>query len=80
MRSIDNPVRVFNYVSELSSDKFMLNLLMLKTKYDAMPEEDKKAIEKLQKEKTDLQMKDIKIKSPNNPAQLLDAKLITFLV
>ena len=80
MRSIENPVKVFNYVSELSSDKFMLNLLMLKTKYDTMPEEDKKAIEELQKEKADLQMKDVKIKSPNNPAQLLDAKLITFLV
>ena len=80
MWSIENPVKVFDYVSELPSDKFMLNVLMLKTKYEAMPEEDKKTIEKLQKENTNLQMKDIKIKSPNNPAKLIDAKMITFLV
>lgn len=80
MRSIENPVKVFDYISEFSSNRFMLNVLMLKTKYDAMPEEDKKTIERLQKENAELQMKDVKVKSPNNPAQLLDAKLITFLV
>lgn len=80
MRSIENPVKVFDYVSELPSDRFMLNVLMLKTKYDTMPKEDKELIENLQKEKTDLQIKDIKIKSPNNPAKLIEAKMITFLV
>ncbi len=80
MRSIENPVKVFSYISELPSNKFMLNLLMLKTKYDAMPEADRVTIESLHGENADLQIKDIKIKSPNNPAQLLDAKMITFLV
>ena len=80
MRSIENPVKVFSYISELPSDKFMLNLLMLKTKYDAMPEADRVTIESLHGKNADLQIKDIKIKSPNNPAQLLDAKMITFLV
>jgi hypothetical protein len=80
MRSIENPVKVFSYISELPSDKFMLNLLMLKTKYDTMPKVDRETIESLHGQNANLQIQDIKIKSPNNPAQLLDAKMITFLI
>ena len=45
-----------------------------KRKYDTFPEKDRIELEPLAK--TGLEIKDVKIKSPNNPADLLNAKLI----
>ena len=57
---------------------FQLISLMKKSKYDALPSEDKEAIEALKNSNVSIQ--DIRIKNPNNPVQLIDAKLLIFKV
>lgn len=76
MWGIDNPKRVFNYLPE-ASNKFA-NLLMLTEKYDSFPEDDRLAIEQLEKTSGHLIINDVQIKNPNNPAELLEAKLISY--
>ena len=39
-----------------------------------------KELEDLEKENKNLEIKDVRIKNPNNPAQLKKAKLITFKI
>ena len=51
---------------------------MKKEKYDSFPNEDKKILENLKN--NNIEINDIKIKNPNNPVQLIDAKLLTFKV
>jgi len=78
MWGIENPVKVFDYVSPVDQKiEFSVNAIMLKEKYFSFPEKDRKNLEKLTSDK--FFIKDIKIKSPNNPAKLLDAKLIKFI-
>lgn len=78
MWHIENPINVFDYVTDVSTDsEFTTNALMLKTKYNSLPSEDRVAIEGLVGD--NLTIEDVKIKSPNNPAQLLEAKLIKFI-
>lgn len=75
MWGIDNPVKVFDYITE-ASEKFA-NLLLLKEKYLSFPEDDRKKLENLARHNNALAISDIQIKDPNNPANLLDAKIIT---
>jgi hypothetical protein len=74
MWEIENPIRVFSYLYYYNERReFSLIALMLKNKFDSFPKEDKIAIEN----NTRISVKNVKIKNPNNPAELLDAKLIT---
>lgn len=73
---IQNPSKAFNYLSESSSNNFTINSLMTIEKYDSFPETDKFFLENLNN--PSLSIKNVKIKSPNNPAKLVDAKLIQF--
>lgn len=77
MWGIENPIKVFDYVvpSERTSD-FFVNVILLKEKYLSFPEKDRRNIETLIG--NNFSIKDIKIKSPNNPAKLLEAKLLSF--
>ncbi len=76
MWSITNPVDVFSNLVPLSAkDLFSVNVIMLKEKYSSYTEKDRKRIEKLSGR---LIVKDIEIKSPNNPARLLGAKLLSY--
>ncbi len=78
MWGIENPVKVFDYVAHVDKKiDFSVNVIMLKEKYLSFPEKDRKNIEKLTGDK--FFIKDIKIKSPNNPVKLLEAKLINFI-
>ena len=78
MWGIENPIKVFDYVSPVDRDSdFFVNVILLKEKYLSFPDNDRKKIEKMVN--NDFLIKDIKIKSPNNPAKLLEAKLITFI-
>jgi len=74
MWHIDNPNKVFNevYIAE-ESNIFNLSCIMLKDKFVSFSNEDKMAI----CNNPDISIIDIEIKNPDNPAQLLDAKLIT---
>jgi hypothetical protein len=74
MWDIQNPMRVYSSLCKLNSNKFSLFAIMRKEKYDSFPSED---IKKLENTKG-ISVKDIKIKDPNNPAKLVDAKLISF--
>ncbi|HBB03033.1 MAG: type II site-specific deoxyribonuclease, type II restriction enzyme [Candidatus Peregrinibacteria bacterium GW2011_GWF2_38_29] len=77
MWGIENPAKVFDYIAGIESNKELtVNAIMLKEKYDSFPEKDRVGLEKLVN--SSLSISDIKIKSPNNPAKLLEAKLIKF--
>jgi hypothetical protein len=77
MWGIKIPQQVFEYVVESDQTAaFKFNAILLKEKYYSLPERDRDLLEKLAGDK--LVIKDVKIKSPNNPANLLDAKIIRF--
>jgi hypothetical protein len=53
-----------------------VNAIILKEKYLSFPENDRKNLEKLID--NNFSITDVNINSPNNPAQLLEAKLLSF--
>ena len=79
MWTLQNPSKVFSYLNCVdSSSKFQINCILKTEKFESFPQIDKNNLLNMKNENFDL--KDIKIKNPNNPAQLLDCKLITFKV
>ena len=77
MWGIENPIKVFDYIAPLEqTSDFFVNAILLKEKYLSFPKKDRKNLEALIDD--NFSIKDIKIKSPNNPAKLLEAKLISF--
>jgi len=77
MWHIENPIKVFQDVAHIKGENnFTLNTLLLTDKYNSFPEKDRKKLESLQN--GNFKIHDIEIKSPNNPAQLLKAKLISY--
>ncbi len=76
MWHIDNPNRTFNYIYKYDDTKdFQLICLMIKEKYDSLPNKDKEILDN-----KNVEIKDIKIKNPNNPVKLIDAVLLVFKV
>ena len=79
MWHIDNPNKTFSYIYEYDENaEFQCIVLLQKEKYYTLPDADKEAIEALNNDK--ISVKDVKIKNPNNPVQLVDAKLLVFKV
>jgi hypothetical protein len=79
MWTLQNPSKVFSYLDCIDTNsKFQINCILRTEKFDSFPKEDRDNLINLKKENYFL--KDVKIKNPNNPAQLLDCKLITFKV
>ncbi len=80
MWQIENPKNVYNYlnINYQITKSFQLYVLMKETKYLSFPIEDIKQVESLAK--LDLVIKDIKIKSPDNPIQLIPAKLMMYQI
>ena len=76
MWSIDNPIEVFEDICKLGDNRFHLFALLRKEKYLSYSKEDIKEIES----NKEISVKDVKIKDPNNPAKILEAKLITFVI
>ena len=74
MWGINNPIRVYSYLPQ-ASNKFA-NLLLLTDKYNTFPQEDRDRIEALIDE--NFTISDVQIKDPNNPANLLNAKLLSY--
>ncbi|MEI6747503.1 MAG: NgoPII family restriction endonuclease, partial [Methylococcaceae bacterium] len=67
----------FNYVATIEAQHdFTVHAIVLSEKYERFPDEDKERLENLQSNL--FSITDIKIKSPNNPANLLEAKLLTY--
>ena len=74
MWGIENPSKVFRYIYERPSGSGLhLACLMREDKYYSFPKEDRGLIER----NASFAIKDAKIKDPDNPAKLLNAKLIT---
>jgi len=74
MWMIENPVKVFHAIYPIDSKKtFSVAALMLKAKFESFPPQDVEAI----KDDHRIQARTVNIKNPNNPAELLDAELIT---
>ncbi len=73
MWGIENPIKVYSSICKYDPKKeFSLFALMTKGKFDSFPAESRKRLEKHKR----ISISDVKIKDPNNPAKLLDAKLI----
>jgi hypothetical protein len=73
---IEAPRKIFSYLNKVDSNaKFQVICLMKTDKFNSFPTADKTALQNLKKD-TYL-FEDTQIKNPNNPAQLLDCKLIT---
>lgn len=79
MWHIENPTKIFNYIYQYDETKsFQLICLMKKEKYNSFPLVDREIIENLNN--ANVTISDIRIKNPNNPVNLFDAKLIVFKV
>ena len=79
MWHIENPANVFDYVHRADPDKnFNLMAIINTNKYNTF--QNRGDLEKLAKTDPRLQITDVRIKTPDNPAILKDAKLITFAV
>ena len=78
MWHIEHPNKVFKYLNTKNESDFNLNSLILEDKYNSFPELDRLNLEKISN--PNFSIEDVQIKSPNNPAKLLKAKLITFSI
>lgn len=78
MWHIENPIKVFNYVTSVNEDaELTVNAIMLKEKYLSFPKRDREKIEQTTNDRFAIHK--IEIKSPNNPAKLLDAILLRYV-
>ena len=79
MWSIENPFKVFNYIYKRDFDKrFNFMCVIRDTKYSSF--DNKSLIENCVGRIEGFNIVDVKIKNPNNPALLENAKLITFQI
>ena len=79
MWGIENPIKVFDYIYERDNTKqFNFIAIINEDKYNSFL--NREELENLEKENKYLEIKNVKIKNPNNPAQLRSAKLITFKI
>lgn len=78
MWQIQNPRRVFNYLHAQTNNKFELVALIPTEKYNSFPIESINKIENLGNK--DLTIENVNVCDPNNPAKLIDVKLIKFII
>lgn len=78
MWQIQNPRRVFGYLHTPSATTFELVAIIPTTKYNSFPQESKNRLETLGN--PNLTINNVQVKDPNNPANLIEAKLIVFKV
>jgi hypothetical protein len=78
MWQIQNPRRVFNYLHVPTNNKFELVSLIPTEKYNSFPIESIKKIENLGNK--NLTIENVNVSDPNNPANLIEVKLIKFII
>jgi hypothetical protein len=77
MWHIENPIKVFSNIAKINADnEFNFNAVILQNKYLSFPQEDRNKLEGLQN--SNFIIVDVKIKSPDNPAHMLNAKLLSY--
>lgn len=80
MWGIENPMSVFSDVYSVDFNKAFNFMALINNEKYAIFSEDTKTLEAMVGNLVGLEIKDVKIKNPDNPAKLKDAKLITFKV
>jgi hypothetical protein len=78
MWQIENPRKVFNYLHEPTDKEFELVCIIPLEKYNSFPSESKSKLEGITEK--GFSIEDKQIKNPNNPAKLMDCKLIKLCV
>lgn len=78
MWQIENPRKVFNYLNEPKDKDFELVCIVPIEKYNNFPKESRTKLEGIKEKGFSIENK--QIKDPNNPAKLLDCKLIKLIV
>lgn len=78
MWQIDNPRKVFNYLHDPTDKEFELICIIPDEKYNSFPESSRTKIEGIAE--NGFCVEDKRVKDPNNPANLLDCKLIKLCV
>lgn len=76
MWHIESPFKVFAPYYEAENVDFNFVAIINECKYQTF--ENRAELEQLAKEDTNLKIADVKIKNPNNPAELKNAKVITY--
>lgn len=79
MWGIENPWRVFNYVYNRDMNK-QFNFMCIINNAKWLTFDNTAELIELSRNNKNLCISDIRIKNPDNPAQLVDAKLITFSI
>jgi hypothetical protein len=74
---IQHPIRVFDYIYTLDTNKDF-NLMVLINEDKIRQFDNFKKLVDIAQTYPSLEIKDVRIKNPNNPAQLRNAKLITY--
>lgn len=78
MWQIENPRKVFSYLYNKSSGKnFELICIIPNEKYISFSQSSRNRIEAIKEVGFDIE--DVKVKDPNNPAKLIDCKLIKYI-
>lgn len=78
MWQIENPRKVFNYLHETTDKDFELVCIIPTKKYSSFPQDSRTKLEELKE--NGFSIEDKQIKDPNNPAKLMDCKLIKLCV
>jgi hypothetical protein len=79
MWHIANPHKVFDYIYKYDESKrFQMVCLMRKEKYEGLPLADREVLESLGVD--GIEVLDVRIKSPDNPIRLVEAKLLVFKI
>jgi hypothetical protein len=78
MWQIENPRKVFNYLHETTDSDFELICVIPSEKYSSFSKESRAKLEGIKM--LGFSIEDKQIKDPNNPARLMDCKLIKLLV
>jgi hypothetical protein len=78
MWGIENPARVFSYVYVPSNAKFEFAAIINTVKYNSFPRSDRLFLESIND--TSFKISDVRIKTPDNPSVMKNAKLITFSI
>jgi len=77
MWQIENPRKVFDDIHVMPDGfEFQVACIMKQDKYESFSNDDRNAVEGIQHD--GFELTNIEIKNPNNPANLMNAKLITF--
>ena len=76
MWHIENPFKLFNKYYTNNNADFRLIAIINKDKYNSF--DNKEQLEQLVERTPEMSISDIKIKNPNNPAQLREAKIIVY--